>query len=464
MSALKVMEFDKQTIAFRVALSFFGLCWLLVLFVRLRLPDAHQESSQGLVVLVVGAACWVGAWQSTLLARSWGVTARVLRARQVPGVLWRQSLHDSLKSASRLWAVLAVGMLSVLLPAHSPLHWLTALALLALVLMLALLARLAAGGLMPRFWFWVFPGTVVLVLSNPLLGVGLLQIAQFLNAIPWVLPLAVCLGVPALLLWLLQRWRSGPPQAMEVPLALNMSLLGKKVKAWFAQYVVVSRDFVAAKGTATKSNSSAFRALMGPMLSMSVGGFGFVQPLGSPLIFSHVLGIGMMTGWVCNYLVCKDLHWRYLLVPGGPHRGRLGLHIAFSTATLYLLWFSFFLVVGIAAGCVFSDHPLEFLQTTEIPFGTLPFELIFAISLGTLIRSTRYPGLWVCLLVVMWLLFLLTFFIEWGSSFWQFSRVSSITVDFPYLLGLLVLSALALWASNKLWTVERLLQCTPRST
>lgn len=165
----------QEQLAFNVVQTLLLLFWVLVLFVRLRLPDANQESAVGLVVFLVSAACCMAAWESALLARSWSVPAWVLRARLVPSWLWQQSLQHSLQSATRFWAVLAVGMVGVLLPAHAPLHGLTAIALLALVWVLALLSALAARGLLPRAWFAVFPLAGVL---------GFSSVIKFLNAMP----------------------------------------------------------------------------------------------------------------------------------------------------------------------------------------------------------------------------------------------------------------------------------------
>lgn len=462
MTRLKLMELDKQTIAFRVALTFFGLCWLLVLFVRLRLPDANQESARGLVVLLVGAACWAGAWQATLLARSWGATARVFRARQVPTTLWRLWLQDSLKSASQLWATLAVGVVSVLLPALSPFHVLTAVTLLALVVVLALLARLAVAGLMPRIWLWVFPLLVALGLSSTSYGGGLLNVVIFLNDMPWMLRLAVCLAVPALLAWLLQKWRSGPPQAMEVPLGLDLPVLMKRAKAWIAQYVPLTRSFGKESPAASGRHISVLQVFLTPFMFMAFTANGLAQPMGTALTVSHALMFGTILLLVSSNLVCKDLHWRLLLAPGGPHRGRLGWNIAVSTATIYMVGFTVIFGLLIAGACMFLDHPTQVFAFMAAQFSTLPFELMFAIALGTLIRGTRYPMRWSILLAALWLAFIFSLFMGVGMSQWRFLLSGAPVVDFPYLLSLLVLTALALWASNKLWTVERLLQCTSR--
>jgi hypothetical protein len=456
------VAFDTQQIAFRVALTFFSLCWTVVMLVRLRLPDSNQESTQGLVVFVVGAACWTAASQSTLLARSWSVMARVLRARQVPATLWRQSLHDSLKSASRIWAALAFGVVSVLLPAHSPFSWLTALALMALVLMLALLARLAAAGLIPRFWFWVFPLTFVLGLSSVFTEGGFWSLVNFLNALSWVLQLAVCLSAPALLVWLQQRWCSGPPQAMEVPLGMNLPLLFKKLKDWFAQYVPLTQRLGQTAAAARGPQNYVVNMVLLPLLVVTQSTGGFAQPLGSPLTVSHVLMFGFMVLMVNANMVCKGLHWRLLLAPGGPHRARLGWNIAISTATLYTLGFLAILGLGVAGVSAVSGEPLRVIAGLAAQIAPLPFELVFAIALNTLIRGTRHPLRWFVLLVLVWLVVLIALFTSRGAYSGSYLSLAPLVVDFPYLLSLLALSFLALWASNKLWTVERLLQCTPR--
>ena len=59
---------------------------------------------------------------------------------------------------------------------------------------------------------------------SPCRGPGLFQCHQISERHASVLLFVVCLTVPALLAWLLQEWRSGPPEALEMPLGLGCAI------------------------------------------------------------------------------------------------------------------------------------------------------------------------------------------------------------------------------------------------
>ena len=131
MSRLQVM--NKQTQSVRSAFVVVVVFGLVILATRLTSPESMQESIRG----VMAATCWLAVWPSVVLARSWIVAARVLRARQVPTVLWRQWMRESWISACQVWGVLALGLVSVALTVYSPWPWMTAYGLAALVICLA---------------------------------------------------------------------------------------------------------------------------------------------------------------------------------------------------------------------------------------------------------------------------------------------------------------------------------------
>ena len=123
--------------------------------------------------------------------------------------------------------------------------------------------------------------------------------------------------------------------------------------------------------------------------------------MGTPLTFAHALMLGTLLLPVSANLVCKSLHWRLLLAPGGPHQGRLGLHTALGTTTFYLATAGLTLGLGVVAACVFLDHPAQVFTFIATQFGPLPFDLMCAIAVGTLIRGTRHPMRWYILLAAL---------------------------------------------------------------
>ena len=92
----------------------------------------------------------------------------------------------------------------------------------------------------------------------------------------------------------------------------------------------------------------------------------------------------------------------------------------------------------------------------------MPLQLGFAIAVGTLIRGASGTKRWQLGLIALWgfgggALWIFGLFVGFG-----FMEAKCFTVCFPYLVGLVLVSAWAIWLANRLWTVEKLLHSAPR--
>ncbi len=464
MSPLQVMGFDVQQMGIKVAAWVMACLWALVLFTRLNAPAADPAPVSSLALGVLGLACCLAVWQSVVLGLSWRRGAHLLRARQVPSALWRLWMKDGLLASCRVWAVLAVAVVSVMLPANSPWDGFAALALLALVICLSLVGALAADRYVHRHGRYAIVLMAVVWFASGQLGSGFFNTLHFLNDTPTVLLLVMCVAVPGLLAWLWHRWSGEPPKVVLVAVALpsfDLFVLVKSVKAWFALYVPLALNVAQPLPTASVSRKPLWLVWFIPGIFV-LNGVGFARPFGSTLTVFHILMSGLLILIVTSSLVCKGLHWRMVLAPGGLHRGRLGWHIAISTATIYLLGFALVFGLGLAIAWLISDHAVHLFLSFAARFAALPVELIFAIAVATLLRGTGYPAQWFAAVLMVLLLAGTAAETGLGLPIWEFIGAPVLIVDLPYLLSLLVLAALALWASNKLWTVERLLQSMPR--
>lgn len=174
-------------------------------------------------------------------------------------------------------------------------------------------------------------------------------------------------------------------------------------------------------------------------------------------------GMLMVISMAAGSLVCKDFHWRSLLVPGGLHFGSMGWRIAVSTITA---WFATLgaitLVLMFGAWVLLGFSPDAILHVLP-RFQLLPLHLVFGICVATFLSALRISlwwGLGVPVVVILGLL----------GWLWVLPQLG-VTVDTDewfhagpeYVATLLALSALAVLLANRLWTVDKLMRVMARS-
>lgn len=466
MSRLHVMGFDVQQRSIQVATGALGALLLMALSLLSQGSNADQRAQASFAFMVVGMACYLGAWQSNVMCRSLVVAARVLQARQVPSALWRQWLRASLMASCRMWAFILAAALCVMWPSRAPWGSLSALALVTMVIFLWLLAGLAAQGFAHRSWRYPMLALFLSWIASGQLGNGLLKTLDFFNGAPWGVHLLLCLSLPSLLGWLWFRWSGGPPLEAGNA-AINFTAVGALLTSWYVKrirpYLKRYTPLAMLAPVPTPGKPPYERSLVWVL-------YGPVLYYFNAMLWGHRWGAHVaLWQWgffafivvlSSNALICKDLHWRALLAPGALRPGRLATHIAVHSWSLSTL----------AVGVVWVPLLLFFWLTMQMPIalalaqvalrlGTAPFELFFAMSVATLVRGLGW-NFWQLLTLAFggvggavaacWLV---------GISF----KVPLYTVGPAYLAVLVVAGFGALWVANRLWTVERLLQCAPKS-
>jgi hypothetical protein len=466
MSRLRVMGFDVQQRGIQVAAGALGLFLVMVLALLSQGSNADQRAQTGFAFMVLGIACYLGVWQSNVLCRSLTVAARVLRSRQVPSALWRQWLRTSLMTSCRIWAFILAAALCVMWPSRAPWGSLSALSLVTMVICLWLLAGLAAQGFAHRAWRHPLLALLLIWLVSGQWGDGLLKTIDFFNGAPWGVHLLLCLSLPSLLGWLWIRWSGGPPLEAGNA-AINFTAVGplliawyvKRVRPYFQRYTPLGLVAPLPIVGKTPHERSLAWVLYGPascyfFATMWGHGWGANVALWQLGIFAWIVVM------FSNSLICKDLHWRALLAPGALRPGSLATHIVVHS------WWLSTLAVGVVAVPIVigfrwaADMPMALaLAQAALQLGTAPIELFFALSVATLVRGLGWN---------FWQLLTLAFGGVGGvvAGCWLLGlpfKAPLYTVGPAYLAVLAVAGFGALWVANKLWTVERLLQCAPKS-
>jgi hypothetical protein len=442
-----------------------GLAWFILMVLSYVSPVSGQNDVIAAAPFFMVIACGLLAGVGAAFAKSLGAGARVLGQRQVPTYLWRCWLQIGLKTSLVQAGFLVLVIATFSLPTSAPWHGLTAAAVVSTVMGVSVVRGLAFQGLAPRVGVWSAQLLVVLLLVGSVVSGGLTAVWRWIDNWPWIILLGIVASWSMLALTLTRRWLGQVPQVRTHGAEVQLNLW-KKVKVYARRYTVLTSWAEVAVSGPNVTRRSVFQVMFWPLYlflppNMLTPSWGHGVPVW------HVWVLGILAQLASGFLVCKDLHWRMLLAPAGLRRGALGWHIARSTATVSIS--GPLIVVG-----VFGAAALAFLPTSSFahdvltPYlariGIAPLYLIFVISVGTLIRGAQHTGRWQWGLVTLWS-FAGIVALVWGwinGAPLLVFKAALFTVDYSYAFALLVLSALAVWASNRLWNVDKLLRCAPK--
>nr|WP_295785752.1 hypothetical protein [Rhodoferax sp.] len=437
-----------------------GLLWFAFLPLKYALLQTwHSAASGGELFLVVVAGA-VGA----LLGHVFGYTlvtgCRVLGQHRVPTRMWHQWVQASAIQTLKLWAILAGGAATVLLPQQSPWHGLTGAAVVSLAVGLSALRTLASHGLAPRFWAWAGP----LVLLCALAGFDRTGAAgdalHALDTLPWPILLGLAASWPIFTFALARRWSDHMPLAKPMRASRYTGVWGRMKRLFLRYTPLTAWDGEVYAASARYRRSAVMRSFWFPYLLLNPAFF--AQSWGSAVPVWQLWAHGLVAIAASANLVSKDLHWRMLLAPAGGHCRALGWRIALSTATVYAMW----LMVGgaLLVAVVLLYLPMGFERVTDYlaRFYLAPLQLVFVVAIGTMIRAGNRSKLRQFGLLVLWILA--------GGAIWIIGLVDGVAhmektcfaVGYWYVLGLFLVSASAIWLANRLWTVDKLLRSAPR--
>lgn len=406
----------------------------------------------GLIVLLF----WANAHGRTMLR---GV--QVLGSLRAPDALWRQWLWMSTRDLTAVWLAFTVA-LGLFLAGEDGgwVRWLhvasTTSICVSMLAVLTLQTDKMATGRTRDLWF---------VLVGLLVGFpALTRLAQSSTTLPFDLPLpVVAMGVlvwPATAWWLWRTWQDPMPRRSDVPgVRPGVLTWGEWLEQGMRRYVALHLFF--GKGRAGDYARLERRGLLG------VWGAGFNCAVAFDLVGnvprlqwgdSVLLGsVPMVFVWAlvpANLMVCRDLHWRTLLLPNQGQRWALGTRVFLSTLLLTSVCIAVLELVDFALLQWFS--PDDVFRGAGYLLNLLVTEskLALMVALATLVLSLKHSGRVMIGLVVLAAATKLALVTQYG---WL-GGPQVLTVDATLVAGLWVLTALAVWTANRLLTPQRLLR------
>jgi hypothetical protein len=440
--------------------TYFVMIILAIFWMVLLTADSTADVSAGIETWIVGACLLlvvIGQRQSRIITNG----ARVLRQQRTPQQLWRAWFVTSMTSTMYLWATLVLAGTALLLIAQSSWQWTSAAALLSVTLTLSTVTALSNAGVLRRAWAWIITvgGMVLLLLVT--MTIGFIEGLNRLTQASFFLQVLLTLTWPLLAYFLAKSWQKESPLA-RASQGEKFIGVGTHIANYARRYTALRHGVQnrSVDGTVQNSqrtniflNASLVQGVMFPMVVLQF----LASPSSGDVHPYHLFVLGISPLYFAMGLICKDLHWRQCLAPGGLHLGRLGWPIFLSTVALQivglLFWAFIWIVLSRAAFKVSLPHTLELAWNYRV----FPLELIFATSLASVLRAAG-AGSFRSNFVVFGT-YSVTLILLGGLTLWTFglSKGPALFAVDRYFLGCLLLATAALvLLSNRLWTVKKL--------
>jgi hypothetical protein len=459
---------DRETPA-RWIVDFFlkaalGVTGLLILFTHFerRTPDAIDIGIlMGTLVSILLAVKLIFAVAH--LAR----VARVLHGQRVPQTLWQASLRSECQALLNFYAVSAAFLAAYLFCAQtSSLAFLIsvfyALALMSFCCLLGAGFAFAACGFLRQGWqrsVLLLYALSAIMLINPISRTALetaiapLYESAFVTMGMKVMLAVIALAMPIMLLW----------QRHQASLAMPRKVFGKATRlvAWRQRLVMEFRRYTSMQKTLNPNpNPSIFHLILNQLILFLVPISMLPQRSLSLSGESHIsdLRLFVMLFWsipAMNYLVVRDVHWRYLLLPGGMERKQIANNILLSTLRLQgSILIPLAILISTMLFLFSPDNASTFIGGM-LQYWRLAFEwvaiLTLAIFMQTLERSEKIG-------VVIIFILLGSFFL----IYFPLSRLQHELILFPanwiYITSLIAFSLLMMYVNNRRWTTELLFE------
>ncbi|MDD5334127.1 MAG: hypothetical protein PHS32_10300 [Rhodoferax sp.] len=432
---------------------------LAVFWLVLLVNSAMPGRAAGVKVwIVVAGLCLLVQGRRQSLAIASG--ARVLGQLRTPEHLWRAWLRGSLAEAMRVWGLLVLGAVALLLLSESPWQWSSAVAMFSAILSLSTLAALSNHGLLHRAWAWAIVAGGVLLTLFATLTIGLVNIPNQLGQTSFVLQGLLALSWPLLAYWLMTIWQRQAPMA---PAGTGQSAKGfwSRSSAYARRYTrlnPVARNRTSDNLVQTSPFWTLFKEFSSLFWIAPVAIQGLAVPWHGNIGPYHLLGFGLVALLTVPSVVCKDLHWRQLLAPGGLHRGQLGWPILRTTLTFQMLALLLLASLWTMVNWAAFDVPVSRTLETAWKYRVFPLEWFFATSLAVVLRAMGAAS--VRAFVVLLSSLTVTLLLLGGAMLWAFGQSRGPTlfsVGPSYVSGLLIATFGLAVLSNRLWTVKKLL-------
>ncbi len=379
--------------------------------------------------------------------------ARVFHHTQTPIRLW-QAWQRAILTRASLLLIIVFSAITVLELSHQDLFPTTALlAMVSLSLAVGFSLSLAFNNyLNKRCYLLLF--AVASYLVYVVLDSG---ITQWIEA-SWAWHFPVILTLPILVLGALLYWGKPPAQKGKT-LFLKVKELGliSNTRHFYLRFselgstnALKKKDNLATSGKIMKNMGLFWCLFISSML---------IVDWQASVTLPHLLFLVMIAAFSSSYIVVKDLHWRFMLLPNNFQQGRIANHLLRSSLSYYGFW-ALLLFILLYCATMFFEMPTTLHRTTYpslFSIATLLVELVSAFCIGLVIRGSKKPerSLFYLFMTCLVMAAAVTgyFYLQQMNPL----KAAIFTMNASYVIGVLTIGVCALIYANRLWTRERLL-------
>ncbi|MFZ6818362.1 hypothetical protein [Undibacterium sp. Ji22W] len=379
--------------------------------------------------------------------------ARVFHHIQTPIRLWQAWQRAILTRASLLLTIVFFAI-SVLELSHRSLFPTTALlAMASLSLAAGFSLSLAFNNYLNcRSYLLLF--AVASYVMYIILGPG---IKQWIDA-SWEWHFPAILTWPILVHGALLYWEK-PPENKGKSLFLQLKELGfiSKLRHFYYRFTDLGSLRMRQKKDPLTTSDKIFRSagLIWFLLLSS----NFLLEWRASVNLVHLTLLVAFAAFSSSYIVVKDLHWRFILLPNNFQQGRIANHLLLSSVTYYGYW-ALILFILLYGSTILFDMPKILQRTTYasmFSIATLVVELVCAFCIGLVIRGSKKPerSLFYLFMTCLVMAAAVTsyFYLQQMNPL----KTAIFTMNENYVVGVLIIGVCALIYANRLWTRERLL-------
>ena len=422
---------------------------LLMIIIRV-IQQRTMDADLGMIF--TGLFCFVLTIRILIAIAHLASVSRVLQHQITPKNLWQASLKSECQTLLRDYLVAAITLMGYF-PIAASTSLIFSLMLMSLSCALSVMFGLANNGFLNLKWqriiLFLYGLAIITLLASHTTTIVFNSLHQFSNA----LLLVIAALMPAMLVWQIKR----PVDRLLVNVSTTKTSppgLLERIRREVKRYTPIQTQM-------NQSSNFVFNNfLFSPFVSVYVP-ISLSKPLHA--ILSGETGVGcsrlflmfVLTVMMSNQLMVRDVHWRYLLIPGGLERKNLASNILFSTlrvqCTVYLFLACLALTIGFLIAPQWTHEAL-----LDVPrYWRIPFEWI---AMLTLAISVSLMKKW---FRIAFLIMLSAVFIYWLIHLPTFSNKQEwvlFPANYIYIAGLMLFSFCTMRINNRQWTARLLFE------
>lgn len=427
---------------------YFGATWIFLLgflWFGLMFGGNNYYNRQFSLIWLVVLTISVGV-SGFVRANSLAQAARVLTSGLIPHAMWTIWFYKVFQqSAVRFVVAIVFGVILLQMRAYVW-AWSVIPALISISLFVAVVSTFVANKMLHKAWLLVPITTFVAIIFSSTNG----HTEAWLNAhFLWHIPF--WFATPLFSLYLIKQWKN-PPNVKSELWKWNLVWL-QSIRGYFNRYTVIQLN-----SNIIKKNYLIPQILfiMLWMLFWRKNNSALIS-FGDSFDGKHFAFLFVLSLMAIQIVVCKDLHWRFLLAPQGFKRGAIAWHIFKSSFTytgiqILIAYFVFQLFTNNIEN-IMSQQFVQYSLSKSI----ILLEVACMLSLSIIILGTKNPqrtfnfyGIGVVTIM------LIAIFIELVILKGKTSE-NLFTADIKYAVCLGLVLLINIHFANRLWTVQKLL-------